>query len=171
MTEEKAYQCLVAVYAIFNKTAPGRSSPQVQMLAAKTQDIPDSLDTYIVDKMTERDTMPQNLINAFRGAWATWRRENPNLVARETCPVCHGRGGWTYYKAIEGRWRELFSFCPACCQRDGHVCKTAAQLREEGLLVLPDDYPGGACAFRRDKGLAVYPVELMERREEARCRR
>lgn len=159
MTEQKVYECLVAIYAIFSKTAPSRSSPTVKMLAQKVQEIPDHLDEYIVDKMTERETMPQNLISAFRGAWATWRMENPNLVTRERCRLCQGQGGWTYYKQLDGRWREFFSFCPACSPREGHVCKPPAQLREEGLLVLPHDYPGGPCAFRRDKNLNCYDME------------
>ena len=161
MTEEKVYQCLVAIYAVFQKVAPARGGPTVKMLAQKVADIPDHLDEYIVDKLAERDTMPQNMINAFKGAWMTWRMENPNLVQRERCPVCQGSGGWTYYKELEGRWRELFSFCPMCAQKDGHVCKTPAQLREDGLLVLPPGYRGGACAFRRAHGLNVYPVEML----------
>lgn len=160
MSEDKVYECLVAIYAVFQKVAPARNSPTVKMLASKVQDIPDTLDTYIVDKMIERDTMPANLIGAFHGAWASWRMENPNLVRRERCPMCQGSGGWTYYKELEGRWRELFSFCPVCSKKDGHVCKTPAQLREEGLLVLPTDYPGGACAFRQARRIPVYALEV-----------
>lgn len=160
MTEQKVYECLVAIYAIFSKTAPSRSSPTVKMLAQKVQDIPDSLDEYIVAKMTERDTMPQNLINAFNGAWASWRMENPNLVRRERCPMCQGAGGWTYYKELEGSWRELFSFCPVCSKQEGHVCKSPAALREEGLLVVPTDYRGGPCAFRQKHRIPVYALEV-----------
>ena len=156
MSEDKVFQCLVAIYAVFQKTAPSRSSPTVKMLASKVQDIPDRLDTYIVDKIAERDTLPQNLINAFKGAWTTWRMENPGMVRHETCPVCHGHGGWLYFREAEGRLREFFSFCPVCSRKEGMVCKTEAELLESGLLVLPNDYPGGRLKFIADHDLALY---------------
>ena len=160
MTEETAYRCLVAIYGIYGKVAPAAGSATVKMLAQRVTDIPDRLASYVVDKVGDQNTLPQNLSKAFRGAWHTWQMENPNQMHTEACRVCGGFGGWNYYHNDEdGILREYFSFCPVCSWKEGRKCKTQAELEELGLLVLPNDYPGGRLKFFADLELVLFGGE------------
>lgn len=158
MTENVIYDCLLDVYAIFGKKEPSRTSSVVRVLVEDkdVQEIPDGIRDYIVSRFKQLDNMPANLIKAFIGAWNTYQMENPNMMLRETCPVCGGNGGWEAWKpGDDGIPQHFFAFCPKCGPKKAdRVWPHARALQQKGCLVMPSGYQGGRLKFEADHGLS-----------------
>ena len=52
-----------------------------------------------------------------------------------------------------GKWHGFVSSCPAC----DPVAVPLRDLERRGVAVMPLGYPGGPCAFERDKGFFPRP--------------
>lgn len=152
MNEDNVYSIVREIYATFGKSAPARTSDIVSAVARRTADIPDRVSQYIIDRVTDRPTMPANLSQAMREAWNAYCLAHPTARSeRNTCRYCYGNGGWVYFKSdSDGRIWQYWSFCPHCQPENESVRKTPRMLMDEGTLVVPSDYPGGVARFRMD---------------------
>ena len=138
MTEDVLYSCLQDIFAIFGRREPARHSAVVQVLMAdeSVKEIPDGVRDYVINRFKQLDTMPANLVKAFRGAWETYQLENPASIYREACQTCSGNGGWEAWEPDE----------------DGGMHHFFAPWR--GCLVMPSGYKGGRLQFEADHGLS-----------------
>lgn len=170
MREDEVYAAVAEIYAIFGKNPPSRSSAVVEVLAKRVEDIPDRVRGYIVDRVALNKAMPTNLVQAFRDAWDSYCLAHPTAKAEKAyCRMCYGNGGWVYFKVIEGRSCQFWSFCPHCQPENEATRKTPRQLQDEGALVVPSNYAGGVAKFRVDYGIdTAAPVnEYVARSIEA----
>ena len=163
MTEAKAYELVSAIYALFGRQCPARTSPVVTAITTNTAEIPDTVSGYVYERFQLLDSLPQNMTKAILGAWETWKLENPRAVYRETCKQCGGNSGFDCWEKVtddEGveTLHHFFAFCPACRkQREGHLYLTPRQWKERGVLVMPVGYKGGKLQFEADNGLRTVP--------------
>ncbi len=160
MTPQVAYQLAAGICHTFGRQAPAREGGQFAMLLGNLERVPDDCAGYIYQRARELENMPANLSRFCTLCWEQWKADDPDGAGRSPCRTCAGSGGWTFFRRADGRWREFFSPCPECASIPPRLrsrlrpsCQTPEQLRARGCLVLPPDYPGGAAAFRRDKGL------------------
>lgn len=154
MTEDTVYSAISEIYAIFGKNAPSRSSTVTEVIARRVEDIPDRVRDYIVDRVAMQKALPANLSQAFRDAWESYCLAHPTAKAEKAyCRMCYGNGGWVYFKVIEGRTCQFWSFCPHCTPENEATRKTPRQLQDEGALVVPSNYTGGVARFRMDYGI------------------
>lgn len=152
MKEALVYNLACRIYSTFGRNEPSVSSGVVRALSANVKEIPDRIAEYIYDRICQQDNLPQNLTRAFRGAWETYRMENPNAVYRETCPSCGGTGGWDAWEPDGKGWHHFFAVCPACGpKKEGRVWRDPRQLRSRGCLVRPTSV--GMIDFMRSNNL------------------
>ena len=163
MTEAKAYELVSAIYALFGRQCPARTSPVVTAITTNTAEIPDTVSGYVYERFKLLDSLPQNMTKAILGAWETWKLENPRAVYREACKQCGGNSGFDCWEKVtddEGveTLHHFFAFCPACRKRrEGHLYLTPRQWKERGVLVMPVGYKGGKLQFEADNGLRTVP--------------
>lgn len=166
MQEHTVYGLVERIYDTFGRPVPKRESGQVQVLMENVQDIPDVCATYIARRISDMDDLPRNLSKFFWVCWEIWKAENPQSVAKETCPECGGSGGTYFFRMVERagkeEWHNCFSPCPYCTwippemrDRIKPLCRTKQQLhaletRDATILVLPDNYKGNVAKFRLD---------------------
>lgn len=154
MHEDEVYAAVAEIYAIFGKNPPSRNHAVVEVLARRVEDIPDRVRGYIVDRVALNKAMPTNLVQAFRDAWDSYCLAHPTAKAEKNqCRMCYGNGGWNYFKVIDGKTWQFWSFCPHCTPQNEATRKTPRQLQDEGALVVPSTYPGGLAKFRMDYGI------------------
>lgn len=174
MTEQTVCDVLGEIYAVFQRTAPARSSRIVSKLAEKCEDIPDYAAEYIEDCVTSQKTMPVNIVQAFRDAWTSYCLANPEAVSsRSTCAVCSGDGGWEAWEPMEnGSFHHFFALCPKCRPRkDGRKYPHPYELQRRGVLVMPHGYPGGRLAFEKAHELEpMGTTDVGRTMMELRCR-
>lgn len=158
MTEDVLYSCLQDIFAIFCRREPARHSAIVQVLIndESVKEIPDGVRDYVISRFKQLDTMPANLVKAFRGAWETYQLENPASIYREACQTCSGNGGWEAWEPDEdGSMHHFFAPCPKCGPRKGgRVYPHPSALLQRGCLVMPSGYKGGRLQFEADHGLS-----------------
>ena len=163
MTEAKAYELVSAIYALFGRQCPARTSPVVTAITTNTAEIPDTVSGYVNERFKLLDSLPQNMTKAILGAWETWKLENPRAVYREACKQCGGNSGFDCWEKVtddEGveTLHHFFAFCPACRkQREGHLYLAPRKWKERGVLVMPVGYKGGKLQFEADNGLRTVP--------------
>lgn len=162
MTETKAYELISAIYSLFGRNCPSRTSPVVTAITTNTKEIPDTVSGYVYERFKSLDNLPQNLTKTILGAWETWKMENPRAVYREQCQICGGNGGFDCWERLESEEGEkihhFFGFCPSCQQRrEGYLYLTPGQWAKRGVLVMPVGYTGGKIQFEVDNGLRNVP--------------
>lgn len=148
MTEATFSQALDEIFGVFARAVPTGNVRSV--LWDRVREIPDVAVPDIVDRICDLERLPGNLAREFRAGWSDWRAAHPERIVRHDCHAC-GNVGVRYCWARHpdsGEWHGFVTPCPAC----DHVASPLASLERRGVVIMPTDYPGGPCAFERDRG-------------------
>lgn len=174
MTEDVAYALMERMYNTFGKSVPKQNSGQFQVLFENVQNVPDVCAKYIARKMSDLDSMPQNLSKFFWTCWESWKLDNPDQLTREACPECGGTGGVAYFRCFpkpngKSKWIECFSPCPQCTwipqrlkEKVRPFCYTKRELEEKArrdstYVLLPEEYKGNTALFRLQMQIDPLP--------------
>lgn len=152
MTEQVFSQALEEIHGVFGRAVPTGNVRSV--LWDRVREIPDVAVPGIVDRICDMERLPGNLSREFRAGWADWRASHPERILRRVCQEC-GNVGVRYCWARHpdsGKWHGFVTSCPAC----DPVAMPLRDLERRGVIVMPTDYPGGPCAFERDKGFSHH---------------
>lgn len=164
MREDQAYAMVCTLYATFGKSAPARGSAVFQTIFDRVADIQEEAAEYIVERLQDGDDLPKNLGKAIVAHWFNWQNENGITQEKKYCPMCEGHGAWECFRRVERNgkpsWIHIPFRCPRCTEGpDKDKLKPVQQLRREGWLVMPHNYPGGVIAFRREQVLGLPPIQ------------
>ena len=168
MNSRTAYNTFDSIYCVFGRQAPREASGQFQTLLTNIAEIPDECASYIYQRATDLDSLPQNLTKFFRTCFEAWKSDNPGKLYRESCQTCGGSGGWTYFRQIEdGSMHEFFSPCPSCTwiphnlrEKVRPACQTPPQLKQRGCWPVSPSYKGGLLKYRIDANLDAKPEHI-----------
>lgn len=153
MTETVFSQALEEIHGVFGRAVPTGNIRSV--LWDRVREIPDVAVPGIVDRICDMERLPGNLSREFRQGWADWRASHPERIIRRICPECGGVGvRWCWARHPDsGAWHGFVTACPAC----DPVAVPLRELERAGVVVMPSGYPGGPCAFARDRGFSSRP--------------
>lgn len=148
MTDAVFVQALEEIHGVFGRAVPTGHVRSV--LWDRVREIPDVAVPGIVDRICDMERLPGNLSREFRQGWADWRASHPERILRRVCPECGGVGVrycWARHPD-SGQWHGFVTSCPVC----DPVAVPLRDLERAGVAVMPLGYPGGPCAFERDRG-------------------
>jgi hypothetical protein len=166
MTYDNFLQALRRISAAFGRVIP--AGAPLDTIWERAQSIPDEAVEYIVNRIRNEERLPSNPGLHFSRGWEAWMQDNPQRIAKMTCPVgCKAGYRDLWRRDEEGKWRHYVSPCPECSP-SAVVAPSVRQLEESGAVVMPVNYPGGPAGFDRDnKFYAIYPEPRAEQ-EQAR---
>lgn len=163
MTEHVFSQALEEIHGVFARSVPTGNIRSV--LWDRVREIPDVAVPGIVDRICDMERLPGNLSREFRQGWADWRASHPERILRRVCPECGGVGVrycWAKHPD-SGKWHGFVATCPAC----DTVAVPLRDLERRGVVIMPLGYPGGPCAFERDRGF--LPRQQAKRTPEGKA--
>ena len=114
MQEQTFRDAIEVIYSTF-----GRSSPSGAIAGAirdRVRHIPDEAVPWIVAKICDEATIPQNVGRAIVREWDAWQLAHPQRVVKNQCPAGCDGGVRHYWLPKDGRWMHFVFMCPACAE-------------------------------------------------------
>ena len=87
MTEAKAYELVSAIYALFGRQCPARTSPVVTAITTNTAEIPDTVSGYVYERFKLLDSLPQELCKEDRKRAVKILKRTEGLKHRQAAEV------------------------------------------------------------------------------------
>lgn len=110
------------VFSHFRMKHPGQDT--ILAWLPDLEHIPDEAGKWITRKIcNEADSMPRNIVKAFKDLWGAYKSENPDKIKRretEFCTVC-GDSGLIWFRYHVGGHRSPHESCVRCGHCENHA--------------------------------------------------
>jgi len=139
------------IYAIFNQ----RMRVNEQALATWYEELKDRIPPdaapFITNKICKMDRLPSNMVQTWLTILPEFYVEfNRPVRENKDCKSCGGAGvRWCWAPLSDGSWRLFSTPCPDCVA-EGEMGMLLDTFVEQGVKVMPPDYPCGVAGFDRD---------------------